>query len=335
MAASPPAALGDAMRASRRGLIAGAGALAIARPAGAQECPSRPVTIIVPSPAGGGTDFSARLIAEPLAARLGVPVVVENRSGGNGTIGLLATKRARPDGTTLMVGYSGSMTGRPAVEGVADVDTVADFAPVALLTDTPQVMMVHPTVPARTLQEFVAYARTRPGQLNYASAGNGSLHHLGTELLKYRTGIDLVHVPYRGTGETISDLLAGRIQFYMNSPPPVIAFIRDGRLRGIATTGEQRHPAMPDIPSLPESGLSNFPVNVWYALYAPAATPAPVLQRLTREVRTVLAEPEVQRRAADSGTFVSFAEPEAVTARLRTEIAAWTEVVRATGIRPD
>ncbi len=334
MAASPPAGR-NRMRGSRRLMLAGAGGLALARPLRAQEFPARPVTIIVPSPAGGGTDFSARLIAEPLSQRLGVPVVVENRSGGNGTIGLLAGKRARPDGYALVVGYSGSMTGRPAVEGIADIDTVADFAPVALLTDTPQVMMVHPSVPARTLQEFAAYARTRPGQLNYASAGNGSLHHLGTELLKARLGIDLVHVPYRGTGETISDLLSGRIQFYMNSPPPVIAFIRDGRLRAIATTGEQRHPAMPDVPSLPEAGLSDFPVNVWYALYAPIATPAPVLQRLTREVRAVLAEPEVQRRAADAGTFVRFAEPTVVTARLRTEIAAWTEVVRATGIRPD
>lgn len=323
------------MRASRRAVLAGAGGVALARPAMAQEFPARPVTIIVPSPAGGGTDFSARLISEPLSQRLGVPVVVENRAGGNGTIGLLAGKRARPDGHTLVVGYSGSMTGRPAVEGIADIDTVGDFAPVAMVTDTPQVMMVHPSVPVRTVQEFAAYARQRPGQLNYASAGNGSLHHLGTELLKARLGIDLVHVPYRGTGETISDLLSGRIQFYMNSPPPVISFIRDGRLRAIATTGEQRHPAMPDVPSLPEAGLSDFPVNVWYALYAPIATPAPVLARLTREVRAVLAEADVQRRAADAGTFVVFAEPQAVTARLRREIAAWTEVVRATGIRPD
>ena len=323
------------MNATRRGLIAGAGALPLARTLAAQDYPTRAITIIVPSPAGGGTDFSARLIAEPLAARLGVPVVVENRPGGNTAIGMMATKRARPDGHTLMVGYSGSMTGRPAVEGVADIDTVADFAPIAQVTDTPQVMMVHPSVPARTLQELAAHARARPGQLNYASAGNGSLHHLGTELLKRRLGIDMVHVPYRGTGETISDLLAGRIQFYMNSPPPVIAHIRDGRLRAIATTGQQRHPALPDVPSLPESGLSDFPVDVWYALYAPAATPAPVLQRLTRDVQAVVAMPEVQRRAADAGTFVSFTGPDAVTVRLRREIAAWIEVVRATGIRAD
>lgn len=319
-------------RVMRRLLIA---ILLAAAPAAAQEFPTRTVTIIVASPAGGGTDFSARLVSEPLAARLGVPVVVENRPGGNGTIGLLATARARPDGHTLTVGYSGTMTGRPAVEGIGDLDPQADFAPVALLTDTPQVMMVHPSVPVTTLGEFIAYAKQRPGQLNYGSAGNGSLHHLGMELLKRRTGIDVVHIPYRGTGETISDLLAGRLQFYMNSPPPVIAAIREGRLRAIATTGEQRHPALPDVPSLAEAGITDYPVNVWYALYAPARTPPPVLERLAREVRAVLADPAVQRRAVEAGTFVSHAEAPAVAARLVRETAAWKQVVREAGIRPD
>ena len=317
----------------RRALIASL----LATPAFAQAewRPDRPITIIVPSPAGGGTDFSARLVAEPLAQRLGVPVVVENRAGSNNIVGMLTTKRARPDGHTLMVGYSGAMTGHPAVMGTAELDPVADFTPIGQLTDTAQVMMVHPSVPAHTLQEFVAYAKQRPHQLNYASAGNGSLHHLGTELLKLRTGIELEHIPYKGTGETIADLLAGRIQFYMNSPPPVIPFIRDGRLRALCTTGPQRHPAMPDVPSLTEAGLSDFPVNVWYALYAPARTPPPALARLNREVQAVLAQPEVRRRAEDSGTFVVYTPPEAVTARLTAEIAAWTAVVRQAGIRPD
>jgi tripartite-type tricarboxylate transporter receptor subunit TctC len=320
----------------RRALLAAPALLPAAR-AGAQDAtfPSRPVTIIVASPAGGGTDFSARLIAEPLSQQLGVPVVVENRPGGNGTIGLLATARARPDGHTLTVGYSGAMTGRPAVIGTADLDPQKDFQPIALLTDTPQVMMVHPSVPARTIEELVAYVKQRPGQLNYASTGNGSLHHLGTELLKWRTGMDMVHVPYRGTGETISDLLAGRVQFYMNSPPPVITMLREGRLRAIATTGEQRHPALPDVPSLAESGLDNMPVNVWYALYAPARTPAAVQARLMEAVRLVLAEPTVQARAVEAGTFVSYTDASAVAARLARETAAWFEVVRAVGIRPD
>ena len=321
----------------RRAILAGL----VATPALAQGInqprwqPDRAVTLIVPSPAGGGTDFSARLISEPLSARLGVPVVVENRPGGNNMVGMLATMRARPDGHTLMVGYSGAMTGHPAVLGTADLDPQKDFLAIAQITDTAQVMMVHPSLPVRTVQELIAYAKTRPGQLNYASAGNGSLHHLGTELLKLRTGMDLVHIPYRGTGETIADLLAGRIQFYMNSPPPVIPFIRDNRLRAIATTGEQRHPALPDTPSLTEAGLFDFPLNVWYALYAPARTPAAIMTRLTAEVQAVLELPDVRKRAEDSGTFVIFTPPEAVAARLAQETAAWIEVVRRVGIKPD
>jgi tripartite-type tricarboxylate transporter receptor subunit TctC len=317
-----------------RGLLA-APALALPGRAFAQELQNRPVVLVAAAPAGGGTDFSARLISDPLSARLGVPVVVENRPGGNGTVGMMPVIRARPDGHMLMVGYSGQMTGKPAVEGIGEIDPRRDFTCIAQLTDTPQVMMVHPSVPARTLQEFVAYAKARPGQINYASAGNGSLHHLGTELLKQRTGMDLVHIPYRGTGETMADLVAGRVQFYMNSPPPVISFIRDGRLRAIATTGQQRHPALPDVPSLPESGLSDYPVDVWYALYGPARMPAPLVARLQQEVQAVLADPAVQRRAEEAGTFVRYTDGRAVSERLHREIDAWIEVVRTVGIKPD
>ncbi len=316
----------------RRALLA---CLLLSAPAGAQDFPSRPVTLVAASPAGGGTDFSARLIAEPLSQRLGVPVVVENRAGGNGSVGMLHVARARPDGHTLLVGYSGQMTGKPAVEGIGQLNPATDYLPIGLMTDTPQVMMVHPSIPARTLQELIAHVRANPGRIDYASAGNGSLHHLGTELLKLRFNLDMVHIPYRGTGETIADLLAGRVQFYMNSPPPVIAFLRDGRLRPIATTGAQRHPALPDVPSGPESGLADYPVDVWYALYAPANTPPAIAQRLTRELQAVLALPDVQQRAEAAGTFVRFADSQAVSTRLTREIAAWTEVVRQTGIKPD
>ena len=320
----------------RRALLAAPALLATAgRRAAAQDFPSRPVSIVVASPAGGGTDFSARLVSEPLAQRLGVPVVVENRPGGNGSLGLIHVARARPDGHTLAVGYSGTMTGRPAVEGVGDLDPQRDFAPVAQITSTPQAMMCHPSVPARTMAEFIAHAKAHPGQLNYASAGNGSLHHLGTELLKRRAGIDLAHIPYRGTGETISDLLAGRVQFYMNSPPPVLPFLRDGRLRPLATTGRERHPALPDAPSLGELGFDDFPVDVWYALYAPARTPQPALDRLARELRAVLAEDAVRRRAEDAGTFVRHTDAAAVAARLKRETEGWVELVRAVGIKPD
>lgn len=319
----------------RRRTLLAVPALVLAGRVWAQELQNRPVVLVAAAPAGGGTDFSARLIADPLSARLGVPVVVENRPGGNGSVGMLHVARARPDGHTLLVGYSGQMTGKPAVEGIGELDPRRDYTCIAQLTDTPQVMMVHPSVPVRTLPELAAYAKARPGQLNYASAGNGSLHHLGTELLKQRLGMDMVHIPYRGTGETMADLAAGRVQFYMNSPPPVIGYIRDGRLRAIATTGPQRHPALPEVPSLPESGLSDFPVDVWYALYGPARMPPALVERLQNEVRSVLADPAVQRRAEEAGTFVRFADGRAVSERLHREIAAWTEVVKSVGIKPD
>jgi tripartite-type tricarboxylate transporter receptor subunit TctC len=262
-------------------------------------------------------------------------VIVENRPGGNGAIGMLAAIRARPDGHTLIVGYSGTLTGKPAVEGTADYDPARDLLPIAQITNSPQVMMVHPSVPARTLTEFVAYAKAHPGRLNYGSSGNGSLHHLGCELLKLRTGIDIVHVPYRGTGETITDLLAGRIQFYMNSPPPVLAFFKDGRLQPVATTGAVRHRALPDVPTLTEQGFESIPIDSWFPLLAPVGTPPAIIARLQQELRAVLADPAVQKRAEEAGTFAAFADGEFVAARMAKETAAWTEVVKATGIRPD
>ena len=317
----------------RRALLAAPALLpAVAR---AQAWPSRPITLLVASPAGGGTDFAARLVAEPLGARLGQSVIVENRPGGNGAIGMLAAIRARPDGHTLLVGYSGTLTGKPAVEGVSDYDPGRDLVAVAQITNSPQVMMVHPSVPAATLTEFVAYAKAHPGRLNYGSSGNGSLHHLGCELLKLRTGIDIVHVPYRGTGETITDLLAGRLHFYMNSPPPVLAFFKDGRLRPVATTGETRHRALPEVPTMIEQGFEPIPIDSWFPLLAPVGTPAPILARLEAELRTVLADPGVQRRAEEAGTFAAFADAGFVATRMARETAAWTQVVKQAGIRPD
>jgi tripartite-type tricarboxylate transporter receptor subunit TctC len=247
----------------------------------------------------------------------------------------LAAIRARPDGHTLIVAYSGTLTGKPAVEGVADYDPARDLLPVAQVTNSPQVMMVHPSVPARTLTGFVAHAKANPGKLNYGSSGNGSLHHLGCELLKLRTGIDIVHVPYRGTGETITDLLAGRIQFYMNSPPPVLGFFKDGRLRPVATTGEARHRALPEVPTLIEQGFEPIPIDSWFPLLAPLRTPAAIIARLQAELRGVLADPAVQRRAEEAGTFAAFADAEFVGARMARETAAWTEVVKRVGIKPD
>jgi tripartite-type tricarboxylate transporter receptor subunit TctC len=334
--------MGDGFsRPGRRSVLAGAAAaLAGGAPRGARAqpaafVPSRPVVLVVSNPAGGTNDFTARLVAEPLSQRLGVPVVVENRPGGDGVVGAQYAARARPDGHTLFVAYSGTITGRPAVRGTAELDPQREFAPVALLIEAPQVMMVHPSVPAKTLGEFIAYAKARPGQLAYASSGTGSLQQLGTELLKHRAGIDLLHVPYRGTGETVADFLAGRVQFYMTTPPPVISAVRDGKLRAIAMASPRRHPSLPDVPTTAEAGLTDYSAEAWFGLFAQAATPPEIIARYARESEAVLAEPVVTSRALEAGAFARFEDPATLKARVERETAAWTALVKAAGIKPD
>lgn len=306
-----------------------AGLLAVPAVARAQAYPSRPVQIIVSGPAGGTTDYTARLVAPSLSERLGVPVVVDNRPGGNGTVAVIPVARGRPDGHTLLLAYCANLTGRPALETNMGYDPRKDLAPVALLIEAPQVMMVHPSIPANTLAEFIEYAKQRPGQLSYASSGNGSMQHLGTELLKNRTGIDMVHVPYRGTGETMNDVLAGRIQFYMTTPPPAIASVRDGRLKALAMASSERHPAMPDVPTVAEAGLRDFAAEAWFSLMATPGTPAPVIDRLTRECAAILQEEPVKQRALQVGAFARYEDPETLANRIDREIVNWTNLVRA------
>lgn len=298
----------------------------------AQEFGTRPITLIVPSPAGGGTDYSARLIAEPLGRALGTTIVVENRPGGNDVVGLNAVLQARPDGHTLLCGYCGTMAGRAAAGSLGSIIPMRDFLPIGQITDTPQLFVTHPSVPVTNLREFIEYARARPGEVSYASAGNGSMHHMGAELLKIRAGIDMLHVPYRGTGETLRDLIAGRVQFYMNSPPPLLPLVRDNRLRALSVSSNERHPGLPDIPSAAEQGLPDMALNVWFGLFAPRGVPDGVTARIAARLDEVLAEPGLRRRAFEAGALVAPATPAAVMARLERETAAWAEVVRMANI---
>ncbi|MFC7738146.1 Bug family tripartite tricarboxylate transporter substrate binding protein [Roseomonas sp. GCM10028921] len=318
----------------RRTTLLAAGGLGLPGAARAQErFPNRPVTLVVPTPAGGGTDFAARLISEPLSTLLGQPVVVENRPGGNDLIALMYVTRAKPDGHTLLMGYSGTMAGRAAINGTGSISTANDFVPIGQVSDTPQLFVIHPSLPVRTLPDFIAYAKASPGKISYASAGAGSMHHLGTELLKARTGIDMVHVPYRGTGETISDLIAGRVQFYMNSPPPLVQLVRDGKVRALCVSSNERHPGLPDVPSLTEAGMRDMPLNVWFAVFAPEGVPNSVQQQLSIALQRILSDDGLRRRGFDAGSLVRFAGPQEVTERLRTEIAAWRETARTANIR--
>jgi tripartite-type tricarboxylate transporter receptor subunit TctC len=312
------------------------GATALPTGALAQDlAPGRPVTLVVPTAAGGTTDFAARLLAEPLGQRLGRPVVVDNRAGANGVIGTQAVTRARPDGHTLLVQYSGYQVGTPAVVRNIGWDPLKDLAPVALLMDAPQVLLAHPSVPATTLGELIAYAKANPGKLNYASAGNGSMQHLGTELLKQRAGIELEHVPYKGTGPVMQDLLSGRVQLFLTTPPPAVPFIRNGQLRAIALSARERHPALPDVPTTAEAGLPGFVAEAWFAVFAPARAPAPLVEQLAAEISAITATPEFRAKAEEQGAVVRPMTPAELGARVERELAEWAEVVRAGNITAD
>jgi len=317
---------------SRRALLAAAAATA-ALPAGAQDItPGRPVTLIVPSAPGGTTDFAARLLAEPLSQRLGVPVLVDNRGGANGAIGAQAVARARPDGHTLLVQYSGFHVGSPAVVRNLGWNPRTDVVPVALLMDVPQVLLLHPAVPATTFAEFVAYAKANPTALNYASSGNGSVQHLGTEQLKRLTGIQMEHVPYRGAGPAIQDLLAGRVQVFLTTPPPALAFLQTGQLRALLLSAQERHPALPSVPTAAEAGLPGLSAEAWFGVFAPARTPDALIGRLAAAVDAIIATPDYRARAEAQGAAIRRMTPNELGARVERELVEWVEVVRAMNI---
>jgi tripartite-type tricarboxylate transporter receptor subunit TctC len=313
-------------------LLAAAAATA-ALPAGAQDItPGRPVTLIVPSAPGGTTDFAARLLAEPLSQRLGVPVLVDNRGGANGAIGAQAVARARPDGHTLLVQYSGFHVGSPAVVRNLGWNPRTDVVPVALLMDVPQVLLLHPSVPATTVAEFVAYAKANPTALNYASSGNGSVQHLGTEQLKRLTGIQMEHDPYRGAVPANHDLLAGRVQVFLTTPPPALAFLQTGQLRALLLSAQERHPALPSVPTAAEAGLPGLSAEAWFGVFAPARTPDALIGRLAAAVDAIIATPDYRARAEAQGAAIRRMTPNELGARVERELVEWVEVVRAMNI---
>lgn len=325
------------MPVTRRAAAGGLAAALIARGAGAQggAGASGTITLVVPTAPAGTTDFAARLLAEPLSRQLGQTVVVENKAGANGALGTQDVARARPDGTRLLVQYSGYHVGSPAIVPNIGYDVRRDFAPVSLLLDAPQVIFLHPSVPAGSVAEFIAYAKANPGVLNYASSGIGSLQHLGSELLKLRTGTEMTHVPYRGTGPATQDLISGRVQMMMTTPPPLMPFVRESKLKALAITAPQRSPALPEVPTLAESGLPDLEVIGWFAVFAPAATPAPILARLVEGCNAVASTPEFRRRAEEQGAVIRIMQPAEIQARVNRELDEWTRVVREARITPD
>jgi tripartite-type tricarboxylate transporter receptor subunit TctC len=297
-----------------------------------QAYPSRTITLIVPAAPGGTTDLSARMIAEPLSRALGQSVVVDNRSGGNGTIGTTLVKRAAPDGYTLLLQYSGYHVITPWLVKNLDWDPIRDFAPVAQVLVAPQLVVVREGLPVKTLPELVAWAKANPGKLNYASSGSGSLQHVTGEMLKQQAGIDIVHVPYKGTGPALTDLLGGAVDLTFGTPPPFIGHLQSGKLRALAVTGTARLASLKDVPAASEVGFPKLDASSWFAVYAPAGTPRPVIDRLTREIEKATQAPEFRRKAEEQGAQASYMNPEKLGEFTREELARWAIVIKAAKI---
>lgn len=293
--------------------------------------PAKPVRIIVPYPAGGTTDIIARLAAAQLSERLRQPFVVENRAGASGAIGSVAVAQATADGYTLVMGTASSHGINSALQKNLPYDAVKDFAPVTVVASTPNIIVVHPSVPARTLGELLALAKARPGQINFGSTSPGGSPHMSAELLKMMAGVDMTHVPYKGASPMLTDLMGGQIQAGFDNLPSTIAFVRSGKLRALAVTTAQRWPGAADIPAVAES-VPGYEVSGWFGLLAPAGTPRAVLDTLQTAVAQAVRDPEVTRQLRSLGAEPVASRPEAFAQQIRADVDKWRGVVKATGV---
>ena len=321
------------MKLSRRRTLGAAAALALAPDlAWAQAFPSKPIRLIVPYSAGGGADTTARLIAPKLQEALGQTVVVENKPGAGGMIGDEIVAKAAPDGHTLLIGAFAHAV-NPSLFPKMPFRTPEDFAPVSLLVTVPELMVITPSHPAKTVAELVALAKAQPGKLSYASSGNGSAQHLAAELFKMRTGTDIQHVPYKGGALAVADVAAGHVPFYFGNMSAALPQARGGRVRPLAVTSPARSPAAPDVPTLTEAGVPDCEISEWNALIAPAGTPPAVIARLHTEVAKIMRAEEMKAKFADLGADAIGSTPDELAAFLRSEMKKWAEVVKAANIK--
>jgi len=301
----------------------------------AQGYPERPVRVLVGYPPGGGTDLVARLVAQPLSERWKQPVVVENRPGANAIIATEAVVKARPDGYTLLMAYATELALNPATHKALPYDPVRDLAPIAQLASAPLVLAVHPSVQAQSVRELVALAKAKPGALSYSSSGTGSVHHFAGELFKLRSGADMVHVPYKGSGPATADAVSGQVQVTFASVASVLRFVQAGRLRALAVTSRSRSRELPETPTAIEAGVPDVELTSWYGLLAPAGTAPAVIEKIGSDLGAVLALPEVQKGFGAQGLDMAKSSPGAFAAFIRDEAAKYARIARASNIQQE
>ncbi len=309
--------------------------MAAAAATGAQTYPIKPIRLISPYAAGGGSDTLARIIGQKLLESWGQPVVVDNRPSAGGNLGAELVAKAAPDGYTLFVTPSAVMTINPHLYAKLRYDTFKDFTPVIAATNSPYFLVVHPKIPATSVKELIVYAKANPGKMNYSSSGNGSSTHLAGVLFNGMAGIDVVHIPYKGAAPAIVDLLAGNIQLRFSSVVPVLPHVRGGRLRGLGMSSAKRYTPMPEVPTIAESGLPGYVVESFYIIMAPAATPKAIVAKLNAEIARKLKDPEVNTRMAADGAEVIAASMEESAKMLRDDFNRWAKPVKDSGARAD
>lgn len=314
------------------------GMLVLAGGATAQDAattyPQRPVRLVVPFVPGGTADTISRILSDRLHSRLGKPVVLDNRAGANSVVGCEIVANANPDGHTMILVAAGFAV-NPSLRKKLPYDSLRDFAPVGLAGTGPYLLVIHASIPASTVSEFIAWGKQRPGQVSYASTGVGSPPHLSMELLKSMAGIDFTHIPYKGGGAVLPDLLSGRVPLHFSSVSTGAPHVRAGRLKAIAMTTPKRSPSMPEVPTFDESGLKGYDVTGWYGLLAPGKTPMPIVNRINRELQQVLVDAEALKRFAIAGIEPVQGTPQDFAALIRREIPKWAKVMKAAGVEPE
>ena len=309
-------------------LIAGSGVVM------AQEYPANAIRVVVPFPPGGGTDYMGRVVMQKVGESLGTTVVIDNRGGAGSSIGTEIVARSPADGYTVLI-ISGAHAINPSIYAKLPYDSVRDFAPVTMFASGPALLVVHPTVPAKSVKELIALARARPGQLNYASAGIGTPPHLSGELFKTMAGIDMVHVPYKGNGPAYTDLIGGQVTVMFPNVSTAMAHVRAGKLRALAVTTKYRTPSAPELPTISEAGVPGYDVSSWYGLLAPAGTPPAVVSKLQTEIARVLRSPDVSKNLTSQGLDLVGNTPEEFSAIIKSEIVKWAKVAKASGAKAE